>query len=229
MRRNGFTLIELLVVVAIIALLIAILLPSLAKARSTAKTVTCQTNLRQLGLGIQSFLQDHNDAYPTIHGMDYAVPVPIPEADMPTKEWYAILQGYSLFQKNGICSEDKLSLLSDPNNTYVRSYIYNDMFAFGRTSTRVGDATKKIIMSERADVAPAGETTFFKDLSYNAWTEVSVWKPRINGQRHGTKSNYLFVDNHVETMTLDSTLGPDANITTTPTEVNMHYVAEFRP
>lgn len=60
-RRVAFTLIELLVVVAIIALLIAILLPSLDRAREQARVAVCVSNLRQLGLGVQGYLTEERD------------------------------------------------------------------------------------------------------------------------------------------------------------------------
>jgi prepilin-type N-terminal cleavage/methylation domain-containing protein/prepilin-type processing-associated H-X9-DG protein len=59
---GGFTLIELLVVIAVIALLIAILIPSLQRARNQARAVKCQANLRQWGLIISTYLQD-NDSW----------------------------------------------------------------------------------------------------------------------------------------------------------------------
>jgi len=62
MRKNlGFTLIELLVVVAIITLLIALMMPNLSKAKDRAKTVTCQSNLKQIGMAIYTYEGNHSD------------------------------------------------------------------------------------------------------------------------------------------------------------------------
>ncbi len=68
MRKKGFTLIELLVVVAIIALLIAILLPSLNRAREQAKRSTCSSNLRQIFTAMYEYSGDNKGMFPMLPG-----------------------------------------------------------------------------------------------------------------------------------------------------------------
>jgi prepilin-type N-terminal cleavage/methylation domain-containing protein/prepilin-type processing-associated H-X9-DG protein len=64
MKRKGFTLIELLVVIAIIAILAAILFPVFAQAREAARTTSCLSNRKQIGLGVKMYAQDYDEAFP---------------------------------------------------------------------------------------------------------------------------------------------------------------------
>ena len=69
MKKRGFTLIELLVVIAIIALLMAILVPALAKARQAAYKLLCQTNLNGLGKAMALYAADNEEEYPRTGGV----------------------------------------------------------------------------------------------------------------------------------------------------------------
>jgi prepilin-type N-terminal cleavage/methylation domain-containing protein/prepilin-type processing-associated H-X9-DG protein len=85
--RSGFTLIELLVVISIIALLIALLLPALSQARESGRAAQCGSNLRQMGVFMEVYAEDHNGCYRAIEGRVSGANTPEPAKDRTPNNW----------------------------------------------------------------------------------------------------------------------------------------------
>jgi prepilin-type N-terminal cleavage/methylation domain-containing protein/prepilin-type processing-associated H-X9-DG protein len=222
-RRRGFTLIELLVVIAIIAILAAILFPVFARARENARRASCQSNLKQIGLGIMQYTQDYDEKYPLRRINGIALPANGTNAANPNANdvpWHFVIQPYvKSYQLFKCPSNTSTGALNNTNALVPRSYVASNNGAsnFGGSGP-IHDGLAMARVDSPALVIMVGEHTDRADPEF--WDN----QADTNVQGHLGTTNFLFADGHVKALKPTATVTPTNmwNITNTaPPNTNL--------
>ena len=196
-----FTLLELMVVVAVIAILVSILLPSIGRARAQSRTLVCASNMRQQGILIKTQLMDHSNTYVTqatgdidgsesYHGPSYYNTGKLnpTEAGSNSGVYQVRLSyHYQLPVEASICSE---SFQADGlSRQYERDYAFNM-----RLHTTIY-STQKYNKVKESELTKASETVLVSE-SGKYWINGDT-AHRISVKHKGGKLNLLFADGHI--------------------------------
>ena len=202
--RAGFTLIELLVVIAIIAVLAAMLLPALARAKESARTTRCLSNQRQIGLAIRLYTDDNEDTFPRSQHSAFAngqlawERAVAPQLGFSTATWTNLLVGVYH------CASSKLGT--------PLSYGINVYFEVGPDDDYAGkpQTWRKLaaILKPAATIIAAEPNTAADHIMAHFWISQTDAYDEVDAKRHAQKSNYTFADGHSQLLPLAKTYAP---------------------
>lgn len=196
--RTAFTLIELLIVIAIISILAAILFPTFAQARAKARQTVCLSNMKQIGLATQIYLQDYDGQYfdLSVGGVDWTIPRSDPDQ---TKDY--LLRPYLKSVSVLGCAEERHSSL---NGQPVRfpQYAMNDLLAQppAIVAPDGGNTVGPLLRNEAA--VEAGTLLMWEHNNPAAHCETWPDSPGHWETIHHKGFNGLFCDGHVRRMSL---------------------------
>jgi len=191
--RGGFTLIELLVVIAIIAVLAALLLPALSRAKEAARATQCLGQMRQFGLAVRLYADDHDDTFPrSMHSAATHRELPwgrsiAPFLSSTQTAWTNLLT--TLYH----CPTDKRTgAWSYGQNVYFELGPDDDYTGKPSTWRRLSSVPKPVATILHAENASTAD-----HIMPNYWVNPADTVD-VAAQRHAGRANYNFVDGHAQ-------------------------------